>query len=61
MTGALLKHPPGTRIVPVTFRMPPSLARRVEACAEAEGVSVNRWIVTRLAHGARADIEKETT
>jgi predicted HicB family RNase H-like nuclease len=42
------QHPPGTRIVPVQLRFPKSLTARLTRCAEAEGVSLNRWITERL-------------
>ena len=36
----------------LTVRMPPSLHRRLAEQADAEGVSINQWIVTLLAVGA---------
>src|SRR3712207_8363332 len=36
----------------LTVRMPPSLHRRLAEQADAEGVSINQWMVTLLAAGA---------
>jgi len=33
----------------LTLRLPPSLHEEIAACAEREGVSINRWLVTRVA------------
>ena len=35
-------------VKPFTLRLPPSLARLIRACAKAEGISVNAWIVRCL-------------